>query len=123
ALVQHLFYKTMEKNAPTVLVFRKGTLKVRPWKTYRKILNSAETILYEVLVLISSVVLSIGLLTVLGFGLAGLVAAAAATLINYTYWNVYYYKRLTAVYDVVIDGTDEAFNAAYSKAWFLHSFY
>ena len=122
-LVQHIFYKTMKKNASTVLVFQKGKeTKVNTWKSYCKILNSAETILYEVLVLMSSLVLWVGIFMLIGSGMYGIGAATILVFINYIHWNFYYYKHLTKIYDVIIDGKDASFNATYAKAWFLHSF-
>ena len=123
-LVQHIFYRTLKKNSLTVLVQdNTDETKVLPWKTYRKISNSAETILFEVLVLMSSFLLWVGIFMLVKHGTWGIVAASIFTLINFVYWNYYYYKRLTDIYRVIIDHSDESFNAVYSKAWFLHSFY
>jgi hypothetical protein len=123
-LVHHIFYKTMRKNSSSVLVFDSKKEKViNPWKSYRKILNSAETILYEVLVLMSSLLLWVGIFTLVGLENYGIVVATILTLSNILYWNVHYYKNLIKVYDVLIDGLDSSFNSTFSKAWFLHSFY
>lgn len=122
-LIQHIFYKTMEKNVFTMLVFHKGTkLKVIRWKSYRKMLNSAETILFLVLVLMSSMVLWIAIYMLIDIGIYGSIMATAVALGNCICWNAYYYKQLAKVYDVIIDGKDTSFNATYSKAWFLHIF-
>ena len=124
-IVQHLFYKTMEKNAGTVLAFRSGAgseRKVGRWKTYCKILRSAETTLYQVLALMCSMVLWIAVYTLVNVEIYGAVAATLLALASYAYGSIHYYKQLTQVYDVIIDGKDSSFNSAYSKAWFLHIF-
>ncbi|SHO44152.1 hypothetical protein [Anaerocolumna xylanovorans] len=135
-LVQSIFYNTLAKNRKTVIVFQdeKGKTgknekrveekgKVDKWKTYIKIRNSSETILYEVLILLSSLVLWIGIFILCSSGLYGGIAAAVIIIGNYIYWNIYYYKSLMDVYGILTDGKDESFNFAYSKAWFLHGFY
>lgn len=123
-LVQHIFYKTMQKNMSSVIVFhKKKTSKVDWWRSFLKIRNSAETILYEVLVLLSSLVLWIGVYVLISTANIAIPLATVLTILNYVYWCCYYYNRLTGVYAVHIDGTDASFNATYSKAWFLHSFY
>ncbi|WP_379128396.1 hypothetical protein [Paenibacillus sp. sgz500958] len=122
-IVHHIFYKTMEKNVGSVLVFRPGPeKKVKPFSSYRKILNSAETILYQVLLLMSSMVLWIAVYMFTNFHIYGAIGATVIVLANYIFWSAHYYKELTKVYDVIIDGTDKSFNGAYSKAWFLHIF-
>lgn len=123
-LVQHIFYRTMEKNKSSVIVEnKKNKQKINRWKTFRKIQNSAETILYEVMVLMSSLVLWIGIFLLIPSSIYGIVVATTIIIINYIYFNVYYYKRLTGVYAVFVDDSDESFNATYTKAWFLHGFY
>lgn len=123
-LVQHIFYTTLCKNMSSVLVFnKKQSDKVDCWRSFRKIRNSAETTLYEVLVLLSSLVLWIGVYTLIPISTIAIITATVLTIINYVYWCIYYYKRLTNVYAVYIDGSDESFNDTYAKAWFLHSFY
>ena len=123
-LVQHIFYKSMEKNKSSVIVTeKKNKEKIRRWKTFLKIRNSAETILFEVMVLMSSLVLWISIFLLMPAGVWGAVLATAVISVNYVYFNVFYYNRLVGVYGVFVDGSDEAFNATYSKAWFLHGFY
>lgn len=123
-LVQHIFYKTLGRNMSSVIVFReKKPDKVDWWKSFLKIRNSAETILYEVLVLLSSLVLWIGIFILIPDFYIGIITATVLTIINFVCWCRYYYKRLTGVYAVYIDGKDKSFNDTYAKAWFLHSFY
>ena len=135
-LIQGLFYKAMLKNAQSILQFKKGELeeapanrnerflgkKVSVYKTFKKMLNSAETTLFEVLVLMSTLVLIIGIV-MFGIGAVGpIIVAGAAALLNVIYWNQSYYKRLTGVYATVVDGKDSSFNSTYAKAWFLHNY-
>ncbi len=131
-VVQRIFYQTMELNAPSVLDYKKEAdqtyknIKVNTWKSLKKIINSAETILYEVQVLMSSLVLGIGILTICGYEIRGFIITGILVLLNLVYWTSHYYKSLTKVYKAVVidyDKEDEAFNATFSKAWFLHSFF
>jgi len=124
-LVQHHFYKNIEKNAGSVYVFHKGAddgneKKVMRFKSLVKIFNSAETILYQVLVLMGSMVLWIALYSSIKSEFWAIGIASVVVLINHYLLSAYYVKHLTEVYDVILDGKDASFNASYSKAWFLH---
>lgn len=123
-LVQHLFYTTMKKNIYTVIEFKDDEhKKIKHIASFRKILNSAETTIYEVLVLMVSFVLWIGIYILLNYSLIAIIVASLLALLNIVYRNIFYYRSLTKIYAVIIDGKDKSFNATYSKAWFLHGFY
>lgn len=117
-LIQSLFYKNLEKNANTVLVITEK--KVKRFKTFRKIQNSAETALYNVMVLMSSLVLWIAAYMLIPQEWCSYAIATGLVLVNFVIFYSHYYKQLTRVYRVVLDGKDSSFNAVFSKAWFLH---
>jgi len=125
-LIEHIFYKTMEKNKKTIFAFKKNAPEeIDKIKTYKKIMNSAETIIYELLVLITCMVLWIGVNMLVNSYIWGPVSASLLALASYLYWNFKYYDDLTGVYDILFDNgenSNDSFNAAYSKAWFLHFF-
>ena len=125
-LIQHIFYKTMEKNKKTIFAFKeKAPEEIDKIKTCRKIMNSAETIIFEVLVLITCMVLWIGVNMLVDFYMWGPVSASVLALASCLYWNFKYYDALTGFYDILFDNgenSNDSFNAAYSKAWFLHFF-
>ena len=128
-LVQHIFFRTLEKNASSVIIFKdKKSQKVDFLKSYRRVQNSAETTLYNILVFMSSIALWIGIYIgcnrVLGDHFLGkIVISTALVSLNYFSWKCFYYYKLKEVYGVVIDRKDKSFNLTYGKAWFLHGFY
>ena len=126
AVVQHIFYITLQKNSSSVIILKdkkKGEKKeVDVYKSFKKILNSAETILYQILVLISSLSLFIGVYLFIQMELIGISVAIVIVSANVIYWHSYYYKNLTKIYDVIVDEKDDSFNSVFNKAWFLHSY-
>ncbi|MDQ0193610.1 hypothetical protein [Paenibacillus wynnii] len=123
-LIQHLYYKNIVINSNTVLVLQ-GTeerKEVNFFKTFRKIQNSAETILYNVMVLMFSLVLWIATYMLIPFEGYNFAIATVFVLVNLIYWSRYYYKHLTKIYEVVLNKKDDSFNAVFSKAWFLHMY-
>ena len=103
-LVQHIFYKTLEKNMPNVAIMSKRKKeKIDMMRTYIKNRNSAETVLFEVIVILASLVLWIGLYIALPFVPYNIAAATLLALINLIYWCSLYCKRLISVYSVIID--------------------
>ncbi|MFF2889380.1 hypothetical protein [Paenibacillus sp. NPDC057967] len=121
-LVQHMFYRNLKMSMDSVFVYRKNK-KVSGWGSYRKNLYSSETILFHILVLISSVVLGIGVYMLLfDFPVVREIVALVLALMNLLYFTRHYYKQLTKIYDAVFndDDDDKSFNAVFSKAWFLH---
>lgn len=123
-LVQHIFYKTLERNMPSIVIINKRKKdKVRMVRTYFRNRNSAETVLFEVLVILASLVLWVGIYIAVPSAPYNIVAATMLAITNLIYCCSLYCKGLVSVYLAVIDGKDKSFNAAYSKAWFLHSFY
>lgn len=124
-LVQHLFYENIKKSRHTVIEFKKNNndKQVDHITSFKRIFNSAETILYEVLILMNSFVLWVGIYLLFNQNVITLITALITTLIYYVYCNISYYKGLTQVYAVIINEEDRSFNKTYEKAWFLHSFY
>lgn len=123
-LVQHLFYENMKKSRHTVIEFKKNKDKqVDHISSFKRIFNSAETILYEVLILMNSLVLWVGIYLLFNHNTITLAIASITTILYYVYCNISYYNNLTQVYAVIINGKDKSFNKTYEKAWFLHSFY
>ncbi|MDD3368587.1 MAG: hypothetical protein PHP50_06800 [Lachnospiraceae bacterium] len=135
-LIQGLFYQSLLKNTQSILQFKDGELdphpadkstryyhkKISVWKTYRKMLNSAETILFQVMVLMATLVELIGIIMMDMGNVKVIIIAIIAALFNEFYWNRQYYKHLTGVYATVVDGDDKSFNSVYAKAWFLHNY-
>jgi len=129
-LVQHIFYNTMKKNMPNVVVVKNKRKKEKP-STIRTFLynrKSTETILFEVMAILISLVLWISIYIVLSSLIAcsitiSIAAATFAALADFIYWCCMYGKKLVDVYSVIFNGNDDSFNDTYSKAWFLHSFY
>ena len=108
ALVQHLFAKNLQKSMPSVVAYdteeRDGVrvpARIRRFATVRKQQNSAETMLYLLIVVMTAV--------------PAFLAALCLLMRSYS-------RALADLYAYCFDGSDASFNRAYSKAWFLHGF-
>jgi len=126
-IIQSVFRKTMIKSALTILDMNVAKKKINLWKSYQKISKSAETILYEIMVLMSTVILGISAFLLMDANWFGLVAtvviSAVIAVLSNLFWRIYFCKQLTSVYAAMTeDDEDKYFNQAYSKAWFLHFF-
>lgn len=131
-LVQHIFYHTMCKNAHSVIDTDDTFENINFIKTCKKMLNSADTILFEVLVIISSGLLLVSYILYFGSEKLDITIAIGLAVLSTLYCNYLYYKSMMKIYSVVTydanndttqEESDELFNATYNKAWFLHGFY
>lgn len=103
--------------------------------TVKKIANSAETLLYKLMAIMSAATMFLAVFCLvlailphlfsLGNTWQLLIAAAAAavggSLVYYKEKN-YYIQSLTDVYAYCFDGKKASYNAVYAKAWFLHGY-
>lgn len=127
-----LYYNCLVKNEKTIVIKNKG--KKSFWLSFKRQINSAETLLYEVLVLFSTFVGGIGALY--AYSVHYLLTAfiivfliAMVIVMNYKYTS-----RLMKLYacideknnatnaDTVSDEYVAAFESTFEKAWMLHCF-
>lgn len=105
--VQSVFYQVLRKKNPT----KNGNVKA-----IRKSIFSAETLIFEIHVLISAstLIISSYLLTHI-LHITIILSIAYLILINYLFFKAYF-----KVFKVCKTNDDNDFNYAFSKAWFLH---
>ena len=137
--IQDKFKQNLLKGEKSVIVRKKTPTgerfedQVDWWKTTKKVNNSAETILYKIIVLMTAVTVFLTVFTsanpLLGLieGISGtpstLIAVAVsllAALATYSHLTFFYVRSLASIYKYCITKKDEDFNGAFDKAWFLH---
>ena len=132
AFVQKVFAVNLRKSMPSVIACdyaekdgARVPTRIRRFATVIKQQNSAETMLYMVIVVMPAVSAFLA-----GYTLCGGISAAPAWLpavcgavifLFVVYLAVRSYTRaLNDVYTFCFDRTDASFNKVYAKAWFLH---
>lgn len=143
--IQSVFFETMYKKGKSFMVVKeekkkkkknknkkkderkpkkKAALPVFDKKLYvKKSLFSAESIYYFIHIFITCLIFGLSIGLILPFGLwlnIALAAVSGLALSCPLLWE--YFSECIKVYQVLIDGKDESFNATYKKAWFLHFF-
>lgn len=120
--VQAVFYQVMEKKGKKYV---RGTEK-KTWD-YAKFIKgnafSAETLYYVIHVVLTAAMLGlgIGLISGLVWQKAVVLGASLAACLFLLLMGMYF-KKLSNVFAVLVDGTDVSFNDTYKMAWFLHLF-
>lgn len=120
-----LFFHALKNNQSTIVQYKEtaGSEKVpSKWRSFRRQLNSAETLMFETLVFFSSFVGAIGAwyLFQLSWALCavcGLVLILMAIWINYKYTT-----RLMALYRCIDTELEDDLKATFDKAWMLHCY-
>ena len=119
-----LFYGVLKKNVSSIVKWKgDGPDKKKSiWKSFRRQLDSAETLLFETLVLFS---MFVGLIGAWYLGsvcpVAGVVLAACV-MAMVVWLNYQYVTRLMELYRCVESGTEEDLEIPFKKAWMLHCF-
>lgn len=121
AIVQAAFYQCLRKKGRGYIVETKRGKKFAKMRYAKKNLFSSETIYFLIHTFMTAVILGLGTALVaeplgwLRFVLAGAVGMLTVLLLLSSYFS-----KLIEVFRVLADDTDESFNRAFSKAWFLH---
>lgn len=123
--VQTLFYRTLKKNSPSVVIKnKKGRISV--WKSFKKQLSSAEMTLFNILLLFTSFIggISVAYMFRAGFLATMIVSALIAALILFTYFklNRLYVTSLLDQYKCVDSGDTKDLSIPFNKAWMLHCY-
>lgn len=116
-----LFLHSLTDNAGTI-VQKTDAGKISFWRSYRRQLNSAETLLFETLVLFSSFVGGIGAVYLYGISKVGCVAGLVAVAGMLIMMNYKYTSRLMELYVCVETGLKKDLKKTFDKAWMLHCF-
>ncbi len=122
-VVQKLFAESMRKNFASVVIVKEG--KVSRLATTKRHSFSAETLLYKLLALTSSVLLGLSIWLFASLIVPTPIHAILAIIVGavaYLRLEQAYITDLCKVYAYCLDEEKSSFNSAYQKAWFLHSF-
>lgn len=120
--VQAVFYQVMEKKGKKYV---RGTEK-KTWDNVKFIKGnafSAETLYYVIHVVLTASMLGLGIGLISGFvWQKALILGASLSVFLFLFLMGMYFKKLSNVFAVLVDGTDVSFNDTYKMAWFLHLF-
>lgn len=117
--IQAMFYRCLKKKWMKCVKEKNGVRKVDYAELVSSTFFSAETLMFMVVAFFSSVISGLGLDFMLGirFRIIISIGFAAVLFIRLLFR---YYLYLKNVFMVLVDGTSESFNFAFSKAWLLH---
>lgn len=119
--IQAVYYTCLKKKGESFGINKNSKKIFRYWNFFWKNIFSGETIYCLIHTFIVSVLsgLSIFLISYekpynsINIGII-------IGVISFILQVYYYFKNLIEVYNVLVDGTNDSFNKAFSKAWFLH---
>ena len=113
--IQSVYYRCLKKKGDKYV--NKKKKKFKHYKFFKENVFSGETIHCLIHSFIVSVLFGLGTLLAAG---SNIIWGLAAGLIAFIWQTHVYFKNLTEIYSVLVDGTSTSFNKAFSKAWFLH---
>jgi hypothetical protein len=123
--VQTLFFRTLKKNAPSVVIKNKKG-KASVWRSFKKQLNSAEMTLFNILLLFTSFIggISVTYLFRSGYLIAQIISGIIAALILFIYFrlNRQYVTSLLKQYKCVDSNDADDLSIPFNKAWMLHCY-
>lgn len=120
-VIYTLFFNCLKNNRSTIVVKnRKG--KSSLLKSWKRQLNSAETLLYETLVLFSSFVGLIGSWYLLRVSVPAAVLSVVCIVYMLVQMNYKYAKRLMDLYVCVDTEKQQDLEKTFAKAWMLHCY-
>ena len=117
-IIYILFFNCLKKNMGTIVV--KGRFSLL--KSFKRQLNSAETLLYETLVLFASFVGCVGSFYLLPVSKTAAVASWVFIGCMFISMNYKYTKRLMDLYKCVDTGNEKDLDKTFAKAWMLHCY-
>lgn len=123
--IYNLYFNDLVENCDTIVrKWKKGKWKGKRsiWLSFRRQINSAETLLFETLALFSSFVGGIGVYFLWDVSLKWSIVALVAIMAMLVWMNFKYVTRLMKLYTCVDSGNVDDFEATFKKAWMLHCF-
>ncbi len=123
--VQTLFFRTLEKNEPSVVIKGKNG-KISKLKSFKKQLSSAEMTLFNILLLFTSFIgcISVSYFFHAGYTFSMVIAVAFALIIVYTFYrlNKQYISSLLEQYKCIQTQETSDLSIPFNKAWMLHCY-
>lgn len=118
--IQAMYYKCLEKKWMKCVKEKNGVRKVDYARLVRSTFFSAETLMFIVVAFFSSVISGLGLDFLITGVRFGIIISVVFSAVLFMILLFRYYLYLKNVFLVLVDGTSESFNFAFSKAWLLH---
>ena len=120
SVVQAAFYQCIYKKGKSYIKIKNNKKKFMHFKYVKKNLFSSETIYFLIHSIISIVILSLGVGLTIDYNYINIIIPIILGLIVLILLLYSYFSKLIDVFKVLADDSDESFNKAFSKAWFLH---
>lgn len=120
-VIYTLFFNSLKKNMGTIVIKGKNG-KNSLLKSFKRQLNSAETLLYETLVLFASFVGFIGSWYLTKVSVILAVISILYIVYMIVRMNYKYARRLMDLYVCVDSGLQEDLDKTFAKAWMLHCY-
>lgn len=117
-IIYTLFFNCLKNNMDTIVVKGKFSLL----KSFKRQLNSAETLLYETLVLFASFVGFVGSAYLLQVSKWTAVISVVLIMYIFVRLNYKYAKRLMNLYACVDTENEKDLEKTFAKAWMLHCY-
>lgn len=115
--IQAVYYRCIVKKAEKYINTKKK--KYKRFFFYKSNIFSGETIYYLIHSFITAGMVYLGIYQIIPYQAYQFLAISVALLV-FVILTIFYFERLLEVYSVLLDDTGDAFNVAFSKAWFLH---
>lgn len=125
--IHTLYYNALKKNKNSIIADKRksdGTSfkKISKLKSFYKQLNSAETLLFEILVIFSTFVGIIGAFYAFSFHWVASAIIAVFLLFEIIYINYQYCTRLIGLYKCIYTQSIKDLMIPFNKAWMLHCY-
>ena len=119
--IQAMYYKCLKKKWGRCIITRgDGTRRFAHWKIFKSNIFSAESLLFLVMAFFTSAITGMGLYMFIRTCCYGGLVSVLMSLAIFLFLLCLYFRNLKRVFKVLVDETEESFNFAFSKAWFLH---
>ncbi len=125
-LIQQVYYGCINKKGKKFIkeITKADGSTVKKFRNYLFVKSNAfssETIHFTIIVFIASAILGFGASLIFSLPLIySVILGVGVGLLAFILMHLEYFRELKRVYRVLIDGYDDSFNFAFSKAWLLH---
>ena len=121
--IQGLYYKCLNKKGEKYVNTKTNPKKFRYWTFFKKNIFSGETIYSLIHSFIVSTLIGLSAFMTMAMNSSKekcIIVAVSMGVVSFIWQEYIYFKNLIEIYSVLVDGKDDSFNKAFSKAWFLH---
>lgn len=120
-LIQKVFYQTLKKKAKGFMVGSKTNMVFSKTKYVKKNLFSSESLYFFIHILLTTMIFGLSIALIFAdTALFKVFIGVLTGIVLFVWLAAKYFTECIQIYAVAVKETDEAFNKAFSKAWFLH---